>query len=170
MIDMDYVAKNVSDVQKFLELCPNPTTGDIGKMLAVQAAVLQAEGLGLLQDAGELPGAAKVRRVALAVEVLRVAAESFLGADKILARNERTELEFQRELEKRRIANQELIAEIAAAGLLVAPGDLDGLKLLGPVDPEGGELVVTQKRRRRAAWEKYAPAGVAPVGETPSTQ
>lgn len=148
-IDMDYVSKHVTDVQQFLELCPNPNSNDIGKMLAIQAAVLQGEGLVLLQDAGLVPGAARIRRIALAVEVLRAAAESFLGADKILARNEMADRAFQRELEVRRIANEELLESLAGSGMLVSAGSAGEFDLVGRLDPAGGEVVVTQKRKRR---------------------
>ena len=118
-LDVAYIEAHVSDIGKLLELCPNPTCEEIGKLLAVQAAVLQREGLGMLASAAELPGLARVKRLAIGVDLLRAAESSFARADKILSRRERVEDKLRVAVEARRIANAELLERALESGLYI---------------------------------------------------
>lgn len=124
-LDLDFIRNHVSDVQEFLEICPNPTTIDLGKMLSIQGAVLQREGLILLQEAAGEVFHKKIRRLGIAVDLLSRAESAFSRADVILRRHEakvdseRAAIEL---LEARRIANDELLARAREEGLVVSVG------------------------------------------------
>lgn len=118
-LDLSFIEGHVSDVGRLLELCPNPSCDDIGKLLAVQAAVLQREGLALLSESQDLIGMSKVRRLAIGVDLLRAAETSFMRADKILSRSASREDKLRIALEARRIANAELLERAVNSGLLV---------------------------------------------------
>ena len=110
-LDVDFVRRHVSNLQTFLDMCPDPQPDDIGKMLAVQAGLL------LMQEAAELPGAAKMSRLNMAVSLLKAAESAFVNADRILARTFETKLVDQ--LTARREANAELLKLAADEGFRV---------------------------------------------------
>ena len=113
-LDVDFVRRHVSNLQTFLDMCPDPQPDDIGKMLAVQAGILQNEGLLLMQEAAELPGAAKMSRLNMAIGLLKAAESAFVNADRILARTFETKLVDQHTA--RREANAELLKLAADEG------------------------------------------------------
>lgn len=118
-IDMDYISGCIEDLDKFIAVCPNPTVDDVAKMMSIQAAVMQAEGLHMLAESREMPGAARLKRVMLATELLNGATNCFNGAAKILAKMEVRDQKFLIELEARRIANSELLEAAMAEGVLI---------------------------------------------------
>lgn len=124
-LDLAYIEAHVSDVGRLLELCPNPSCEEIGKLLAVQAAVLQREGLGLLASSVDMPGLAKIRRLAIGVDLLRAAESSFARADKILSRRERVDDQLRIAVEARRIANAELLERALESGLRIECTETD---------------------------------------------
>ena len=138
-LDLDFVRRHVTDIQEFLEICPNPTTTDIGKMLAIQAGLLQHEGLILLQESQGLEFHKRIRRLGLAVEVLGRAESAFGRADAILRRNEMLELESRQALEMleaRRIANEELLERCREEGLVVQISAKGAVKVRPPTRRE----------------------------------
>lgn len=134
-LDLEFVRRHVSDIQEFLEICPNPTTADIGKMLAIQAGLLQREGLVLLQEAQGLEFHKRIRRLGMAVEILGRAESAFGRADVILRRSEAADrsnnlaLEM---LEARRIANEELLTRCREEGLVCTVSATGAVKVRPP--------------------------------------
>lgn len=134
-LDLDFIRRHVSDLQEFLELCPNPATTDIGKMLAIQGGILQREGLLLLQEAEGQEFHKRIRRLGIAVDLLARAESAFGRADVILRRaeakadSEQAALEM---LEARRIANDELLARARAEGMIVSVDGRGTVKIRPP--------------------------------------
>ena len=139
-LDLEYIKRQVGDIGAFLEICPNPNSSDIGKMMSIQGAVLQREGLALMAEAAQVENFnMRVRRLAVAADLLSRAESALMRADVILAREvdrvgrvSASESRMRELLEARRIANGELLEQARAEGLMISISSRGEVRLRAP--------------------------------------
>lgn len=88
---MNNFSNELLEVQRLITMCPQPNSLDLCKLLAIQGAVLQREGMRLLAEASKLTDYSKrSRRILLATSVLDSAASCLTRAEVIVRRSKGT--------------------------------------------------------------------------------